>query len=349
MKDAIKKYIDVTDKQYHTTYKKDEIESIVEYSYTHFNRAFKKIIGMTPDKYRIRRQLYLIILEIKESGGKINGSKLGPWGDETSFCKAFKREFNISHTKYIKNEGGILQEKIDVEYFINLERTINDLKTENKTYEEALKYLISLPYYEYSEKIKDNNLGSDKEFFKAVLENHHRYNNMSINEILHKEVYKKYIDILYTYYNEHDYVKIEKNSISAHTSMYFMVNKSLLKRLISLIDVEKFFDKIDISSLKTISSGRDKSLIYVFNRPLIGDFTIKPFSSKISDLDIRILERGILADCDLVENRSINMYKNYIYYNENKRKYTVTEDEIINESELKKHLLNLISEGLIKL
>ena len=75
---------------------------------------------MTPQVYRKRRQLTLIALEIKRNTVTIKESDLAPWTDDSAFLKAFKREFNITPHKYIKEKDFTLQEKIEIPLLFHL-------------------------------------------------------------------------------------------------------------------------------------------------------------------------------------------------------------------------------------
>lgn len=127
MMNAINKYIDTVEENFHSIFSKDEIEELVGYNYGYFNRKFKSITGMTPDKYRVRRQLSLIALEIKNNTGVIKKSNLLPWADESSFLKAFKREFNMTPSVYIKGTYDTLQEKVYIKSRIEEEILLKSL------------------------------------------------------------------------------------------------------------------------------------------------------------------------------------------------------------------------------
>ena len=114
MINIIKKYINYVDENYHSDFTEEDIKNITGYSYQYFNRRFKEIWNMTPQMYRKRRQLTLIALEIKINSSSIKGSDLSPWADNSTFSKAFKREFNMTPSQYIKGGDFDLQEKIKI-------------------------------------------------------------------------------------------------------------------------------------------------------------------------------------------------------------------------------------------
>lgn len=114
MINIIKKYINYVDENYHSDFTEEDIKNITGYSYQYFNRRFKEIWNMTPQVYRKRRQLTLIALEIKSKSGSIKGSDLSPWADDNTFSKAFKREFDITPSEYIKGGYFYLQNKLEI-------------------------------------------------------------------------------------------------------------------------------------------------------------------------------------------------------------------------------------------
>lgn len=114
MINVIDKYIDYVDDNYHMAITEDDIRNITGYSSRYFNKRFKEMFGITPNKYRMRRQLYLIALDIKMNSYFVKGSDVFPWADNVSFSKAFKREFNITPYEYSIEKHGILQEKIKI-------------------------------------------------------------------------------------------------------------------------------------------------------------------------------------------------------------------------------------------
>ena len=111
---SFKKFINYVEENYHSSFTEDDIKNITGYSYQYFNKCFKEIWHMTPQVYRKRRQLTLIALEIKRNTVTIKESDLAPWTDDSAFLKAFKREFNITPHKYIKEKDFTLQPVLQV-------------------------------------------------------------------------------------------------------------------------------------------------------------------------------------------------------------------------------------------
>lgn len=94
---------------------------------------------MTPQVYRKRRQLTLIALEIKRNTVTIKESDLAPWTDDSAFLKAFKREFNITPHKYIKEKDFTLQEKIEIPPQVYMDYMLNN---HNRSLEEKYESLF---------------------------------------------------------------------------------------------------------------------------------------------------------------------------------------------------------------
>lgn len=215
MMNAINKYIDTVEENFHSIFSKDEIEELVGYNYGYFNRKFKSITGMTPDKYRVRRQLSLIALEIKNNTGIIKKSNLLPWADESSFLKAFKREFNMTPSVYIKGTYYTLQEKVCIESRMEEEILLKTLVEEHKGYEGALKYLLGL--------------NSDK-----------------CNGFILDTKYEKYIRLTNKYYDISEYLDMYDNSTDLLSLVYILAKGRLIENLITKIDTHKFLDPLDI-------------------------------------------------------------------------------------------------------
>ena len=139
MIDVAEKFINCIEENYHNDFTEEKIINITGYSYQHFNRCFKEICNMTIQTYRRRRQLTLIALEIKNKSGSIKGSDLSPWADNSTFSKAFKREFNMTPSRYIKGGDFDLQEKIKIPPSLYIDYMSKD---NNKSLEERYEYLF---------------------------------------------------------------------------------------------------------------------------------------------------------------------------------------------------------------
>ncbi|MGE8034683.1 hypothetical protein [Lysinibacillus sp. NPDC093692] len=114
MLDAINKVVLHIEENFHEELNKAIIESKKGYTYNHIRKRFKVLVGMTMDKYRIRRQIALILNEINLSGKFIKDCNLEPWSDYNSFRLACEREYSCSPSALIKSYAFILQDKIDV-------------------------------------------------------------------------------------------------------------------------------------------------------------------------------------------------------------------------------------------
>lgn len=92
----------------------DELCNMAGYSFTHYCRLFKNIVGMTPSRYMIRRKLLYAAYEMSGIKSKLDIAL--DYGFETyaGFYKAFKREFSCSPTEFTKNHKGTKPYKINI-------------------------------------------------------------------------------------------------------------------------------------------------------------------------------------------------------------------------------------------
>lgn len=92
----------------------DELCAMAGYSLAHYCRLFKNIVGMTPNKYILRRKLLYAVYEMSDSKSKLDIAL--DYGFETyaGFYKAFKREFSCSPTEFSKKHKGTKPYKINI-------------------------------------------------------------------------------------------------------------------------------------------------------------------------------------------------------------------------------------------
>lgn len=92
----------------------DELCAVAGYSFTHYSKLFKNVVGMTPSRYMLRRKLLYTVYEM--SIGKTKLDIALDYGFETyaGFYKAFKREFSCSPTEFTKNHKGAKPYKINI-------------------------------------------------------------------------------------------------------------------------------------------------------------------------------------------------------------------------------------------
>lgn len=132
----------------------DTIESITGMSAGHVRNIFKRVVRMSVDKYRIRRQLSIVIEHIKKNNLKVNECDPAPWESTKGFSRAFKKEFNISPSEFILHYNkNILQMKVDVEKkameYISLNKKCDSLTRKYGSKSRALLYLLSLEPYQF--------------------------------------------------------------------------------------------------------------------------------------------------------------------------------------------------------
>lgn len=92
----------------------DELCNMARYSFTHYCRLFKNIVGMTPSRYIRRRKLLYAVYEMPNNKSKLDIAL--DYGFETyaGFYKAFKREFSCSPTEFSKNHKCLKPFKINI-------------------------------------------------------------------------------------------------------------------------------------------------------------------------------------------------------------------------------------------
>lgn len=274
----IKKVVEYIDKNYHSNIDKDNIETLTNISYGHFRNRFKEITGISLDKYRIRRELTLIIEEINNNNSKLKESNILPWNSDNAFYTAFKKEFNITPKQYLTNENGaaILQKKLDIKEYIFNDKCIKELKDEYGTYENVLIHLLSLPVYKI-DKLRLLVVYKDyKELYEDLIHDYYKTINGKeyclVNQI-NKKYYKEHIDNLKKYYDINKGIRFDTfndepfsvdnveecsffrdSGISKiiNNPIYIVVKRNLILDLFKLVDIELFFKSINWTDLKTI-------------------------------------------------------------------------------------------------
>lgn len=268
--------VDYIDENYHNIIEKDRIEELTNVSLGHFRNKFKEIVGMPLDKYRIRRELTLIIDEIERNAAKISKSNLLPWNDENGFYNAFKKEFNIAPKQYLikDNRNIVLQEKFDIETYNYDKKLINELKKEHGNYENALVYLLSLPVYKIDGVNMLFSYKNDEEFYKVLIRDY--YTTINGEQYLFGEIPKQYyknnIKQLQKYYDKESCIQFDtfEDEILLSENMnesgffqgnvrrafinpiYIVVKRNLISQLFELVDINIFFKLFDCGNLKTI-------------------------------------------------------------------------------------------------
>lgn len=92
----------------------DKLCNAAGYSFAHYCKLFKNIVGMSPSRYILRRKLVYAVYEM--SNGKHKLDIALDYGFETyaGFYKAFKREFSCSPTEFTKNHKGAKPYRINI-------------------------------------------------------------------------------------------------------------------------------------------------------------------------------------------------------------------------------------------
>ncbi len=92
----------------------DELCNMAGYSFTHYCRLFKNIVGMTPSRYMIRRKLLYAVYEMPNGKSKLDVALNYGFETYAGFYKAFKREFSCSPTEFSKNHKVAKPYKINI-------------------------------------------------------------------------------------------------------------------------------------------------------------------------------------------------------------------------------------------
>lgn len=148
----VKSVIDYIELNCHTGITNDIIEEITGNASGYVRNEFKKIVDLSLDEYRIRRELSLIIDEIKENNLKLCDSNLLPWATASGFSDTFKKVYGISPMQFIKNfDQNELQPMFDIDKYELLHNDANKiveaLVRSKGNRNNAIKYILSLRPY----------------------------------------------------------------------------------------------------------------------------------------------------------------------------------------------------------
>ncbi|MBT9832727.1 AraC family transcriptional regulator [Clostridium baratii] len=334
MKEKIKKIIEHIEENYHESLSVESIKNITGSSAGYFRNEFSKNVGISLDKYRIRRSLTLIINEIKENNNKIVNSNVLPWQDNKTFGEAFKKEFRITPGEYLKGANIKLQDKFNIDKLIEEDKLIKSLVRKCGTYEKALIYLLKLPVYRVRG-LRCFYVEDEEELYEYLIRNYCR-NNMddkNYDEGNYDKIYKVHKKNLQRYYNLDEVIEFEKNThvienayisgIAFHEFMkysYFIVNRSLLSKLIKLVNLEKVFKLIKLKDIKTIwhdgimderGSTKDGSVM------VPNEFI--ELMGKINGLEWKIVHEIIIMENGYEIGKNFEGFKDHIKYNYSKQ------------------------------
>lgn len=247
----------------------DRITNITGKSAGYIRNEFKKVTGISLDKYRIRRQLSIIIKNVKKSAGTISSHDLSPWGSRNSFNKAFKNEFNLSPSDFIKRfDEEQLQSKFDVNFaknqYDNESRLIEGLTRKYGSESRALLFLLTLEPYEL-ELISKLFVNSYDQLIYNLIRL--KYANQIGERFFSGEIPKDFVMKncirIQNYYNKFqgftikkDKGTLQKDNILMQNILindYFISNRSLLEKLISKVDFPNLlYNEVSPTDLRTI-------------------------------------------------------------------------------------------------
>ncbi|MDB1931714.1 AraC family transcriptional regulator [Clostridium tertium] len=334
MRERIKKIIEHIERNYHEPLSEELIENITGSSAGYFRNEFSKNVGISLDKYRIRRSLTLIIKEIKENKAKIVNSNVLPWQNNKSFHEAFKKEFRITPREYLKGANINLQDKFNIDKLIEEDKLIKSLVRKCGTYEKALIYLLKLPVYRVRG-LRYFYIEDEEQFYESLILNYCR-NNMNDKDYDRDnidKIYKVQKKNLQRYYNldeviefRNDVHKIENEHIPGNPLSdfmkysYFVVDRSLLSKLIKLINLEKLFELINFEDIKTIwhdeiilERGSTKEGIVMMPREFI------EMMGTINWLEWEIVHELIIMENGYHKYKNFEEFKKKIKYNYSKQ------------------------------
>ncbi len=334
MKEKIKKIIEHIEQNYHEPLGVESIENITVSSIGYFRNEFSKNVGISLDKYRIRRSLTLIINEIKENNSKVVNSNVLPWQNNRSFYEAFKKEFRITPSEYLKSSNIKLQDKFNIDKLVEEDNLIKSLVRKCGTYEKALIYLLKLPVYRVRG-LKCFYVEDEEEFYEYLIRNYCRNNmdNKNYDEGNFNKIYKIHKKNIQRYYNLDKVIEFEKNThgienpymsgIVFHELMkysYFVVNRSLLSKLIKLANPEKVFKLINFEDIKTI--WHDEIIVergFAKDRMVMVPNEFIEIMGKINGLEWEIVHKLIIIENGYETSNNFEEFKEHIKYNYSKR------------------------------
>jgi AraC-like DNA-binding protein len=228
------------------------IKSVTGNSAGYVRNEFKKIVGMTLDKYRIRRRLSIIIEKVKESGKILSSYDLSPWGSRNSFNKAFKKEFNMAPSEFIRNyDEELLQPRYNITFaregYDEESRLLTNLIRNYKGVRPALLFLISLPPYElnFISKVFINREEDLPYFLIKDKYAEHIGEKFFVGDVP-KKYYMEHKRDLERYYNKYEGISLDKNEYTIQkekislqnilSNDYLISNRSLIEKLKSKVD-----------------------------------------------------------------------------------------------------------------
>lgn len=298
----------------------EELCDMAGYSFTHYCRLFKNIMGMTPSRYMLRRKLLYAIYEMSDGKSKLNIAL--DYGFETyaGFYKAFKREFSCSPTEFSKNHKGaksyrinILQEehimisKSEIAKILthwNLENeTITDIYNENTGNKNENAFYVGGNYViRFSA-----DLG-------RIKKNINISNQLSAVGLPCAKVIKTTDANNYIQYGELFFIITERltgtqlkcKDVFSNTNIAFQIGESIAK----LHNALKTFDDTEFKNVNICRNVLDSALPKVKEiMQLPSEFTdnyIKSFESIYEQLSTQIIHRDINPSNMIIDNGNFN-------------------------------------------
>lgn len=324
--EIVNKIINYIEDNYHEALTVDIIKNLTGASEGYVRDEFKKIVGISLDKYRIRRELSIIIKEILINKCNIKDADLTPW-NERSFSTAFKKEFGCTPKQALSNMKCIrFQEKFDVDQYKKTwdenSKTIEKLIRKYGNAAEALKFLLSLRAYELEP--LDLLFCHSEDDLKNILIKR-KYSNEIYQKFYAASVPEKFIKqhkrLLNEFYNLKNAIIVKQciDEVSIDEirldmlppTHYYIVKRGLIKDLINKIK-DKDLANIGIAptELVTIWSERlNVERLYDNQTSIMKEGEIA-IPNELYNADISILRRKILEYL-LIQEQNFMKFNTY--------------------------------------
>lgn len=111
---TIQNVLDYIDENIKSEINNDDLCNIAGYSYIHLARLFKQYLGISPNKYILKRRLLFAVYEMNGDLSKTDIAFEFGFDTYAGFYKAFKRELGCSPSKFTKSYIGSKPYKINI-------------------------------------------------------------------------------------------------------------------------------------------------------------------------------------------------------------------------------------------
>lgn len=230
------------------------LSSMEEVSQGHARDLFKKVVGMSIDKYRIRRQLSLVMIMTHNSKISLSKADIRPWLTMGGFRKAFKSEFGMLPSAFLKKiDRTLLQPKFDILIAMRNYKeesiVIKNLIGEHGSESAALLFLLSLAPYTLTPLDIILNLvkSYDQIVYRLIMGRYLKNTGKKfVTKNIPRDFIQKHKKILFEYYlpitrsveNEFFNLSMNKTKMDIEIDIKFVISKrSLVNELVSNINL----------------------------------------------------------------------------------------------------------------